>query len=398
MTTTAITNFDEIAIRARCPGFVVGDYVLGSDGLLGAMNPIVRHYELSQNIPRASQLFPLGSLTQFPNEILHDILSHLDILSVLEFRSVNQRSAAVVTSSHDFNIVTTFPKAMSTVVTLRCRFYSMGHLAACLIETRCSKCKRHFGELLYLITAERVCWSCWRRFRDFIPMIPKVAKGTGLSVETLLEIPHIIGVPGHYGEPYSVSLVKKKGPIFDRRAVIAELKKRGYDYTDPDPEPERAKLRAPKSAEHAASLGRIFEKPKNLRYIAFLRAPYFDREVQGFIGGYFCRACIGRETFGHYTRYALDWQFPKSIWHEPWRKYTRKGFWEHIEKYGQIFKTDIDGTFAHDSLRGETQTPDDVQWEMYMYEDKLLSDGMEVRDDQPIPCMPEGREISHNCQ
>jgi hypothetical protein len=366
-TVTRITNFNEIAIRAPRPGFFVGDCVLGD------VNPIVRHYELSQDIPPAPQLLPLGSLTPLPMEILYDILSHLDILSVLDFRSVNQRCTAVVTSSPEFNTVTFFPKAMSAVVNTRCRFYSLARLAACLSDTRCSRCERHFGELLYLITAERVCWSCWRRFRDFIPIIPKVAKDTGLSAETLVErVPHITAVPGRYGEPFPFFLVQTAGPIpiSDRRAVVAELERlhkteeRDKVYSDPDPEPDRARLRAPKSAEVATFLGRRFEKPMNLRYVAFLRAPYFDQEAQAFIGGYFCRACVGRERFAERTRYARDWRFPESIWHEPWRRYTREGFLEHIEKHGQILRSVIDGTFAHDSPRGETQTPDDVQWEI----------------------------------
>ncbi|KAN0099507.1 hypothetical protein V8E51_013282 [Hyaloscypha variabilis] len=397
MTVTVVTNFEEIAIREPRPGFFVGDYV-SLDG--DAVNPIVRQYELTQDIPPAPQSFPLGSLTPLPTEILHAVLSHLDIPSVLNFRSVNRRFSMVVSSSPDFNTVASFPKAMSTVVYMNCRFFSLGHLATCLSVTQCSRCD-HFGELLYLVTAERVCWSCWRRFRDFIP---KFVRGTGLSAETIDCIPHITVVCGSYGEPRPFTEVNFRGRIFDRRAVVAELEKAlaaqesGQVYSDPDPEPERIQLRSPESAAAAASLSKKARMPMAERYIAFLRAPYFDRTVQSFVGGYFCRACIGRGRFYESSRSADDWTFPESIWHEPWRRYTREGFWEHVEKYGKILKNDVEGTFAHDSPQREKQNPDDVQWEMYRYETPLLSGQKNWRDDHPLPFYAAGRATPHNCQ
>jgi len=395
MTTTVVTNFEEIAIREPRPGFFVGDHV-SVDG--DARNPIVKQYELRKDVPPAPEIFPLGSLAKFPIEILHAVLSHLDVPSVLSFRSVNQRYAMVVSSSQDFDVVASFPKAMSAVVYMNCRFFSLRRLATCLRDTRCSRCE-HFGELLYLVTAERVCWSCWRRFRDFIP---KVVKGTGLSGETIDRIPHITAVCGLYGEGRFFKSVDFRGRIFDRRAVIEELEKRraaqesGQVYSDPDPEPERTQLRAPKSSIVAASLSKEPKMPMGERYIAFIRAPYFDQTLQSFVGGYFCRACIGRGRFNETARSAISWTFPDSVWHEPWRRYTRESFWEHVKKYGQILKNDIDGTFAHDSPQKERQTPDDVQWEMYRYEKPLL-EGRNWRDDHPIPFYIGGRATPHNC-
>ena len=397
MTVTAVTHFEEIAIREPRPGFFVGDYV-SLDG--DAVNPIVRQYELTQNIPPAPRSFPLGSLTSLPTEILHAILSHLDVPSVLNFRRVNGQFSMVVSSSSDFNAVASFPKALSAVVYMNCRFFSLGRLATCLSDTRCSRCE-HFGELLYLITAERVCWSCWRRFRDFIP---KPVKGTEFSAETLGRIPHITAVCGSYGEPRPFSTVNFRGRLFDRRAVVAALERElaaqegSQVYTDPDLEPERTQLRAPESAAVAASLSKKPRMPIGERYIAFIRAPYFDKTVQSFVGGYYCRACIGNGRFAETARSADDWKFPESIWHEPWRRYTREGFWEHVEKYGSILKNNIEGTFAHDSPQKEKQTPDDVQWEMYRYEAPLLSGQKHWRDDHPIPFYLGGRATPHNCQ
>lgn len=147
-----VANFNQVAIRGPRPGLFVGDCVSVSP------HPIVKAYTINHNIPPSPKVLPLGTLTRLPTEIVQCILSLLDVFSVLDFRNVNQRAADVVTSSHEFEIVMSFPKAMSTVVTMQCRYFSLGHLAGSLSDPQCSKCKIHFGELLCLITAERVCW------------------------------------------------------------------------------------------------------------------------------------------------------------------------------------------------------------------------------------------------
>jgi hypothetical protein len=295
---------------------------------------------------------------------------------------------------HEFNFVVSFPKALSTVIHMRCRFFSLEQLARSLHGTRCRKCKEHFGELLYLITAERICWSCWRRSPDFIPKFSKKDWQWEVPAQTLERIPHINGIPGKYGHMPPYGTVRVPGRMFDRRAAVAEQDKmnasqeQGQIPPDPELEPERARLRAPKSGSVAAYLGNWFRQPKRTRYIAFLRAPYFDSELQAFVGGYFCRACIGRNIFSPTNRRARETKFPASIWHEPWRRYTKDGFWQHVQKYGHILKDEASGAFVHDSLQRETQTPDDVQWEMYMYEDRILAGELDTPDDHPLPFPP----------
>jgi len=365
MATTVITNFDKIAILAPRPGLFVGGCVY-RDGETPeeATNPIVRHYELSQaqNIPQPPPMFLLGSLSQLPVEILYDIILYLDFLSVISFRNVNRWATSAVASLHEFNLVLPVPKVMSAVIHMQCRFFSLGQLANNLHDTRCRKCEKHFGELLYLISGERICWSCWRRYSDFIPKTSKKNWQFEVSLEALEAIPHIKGIPGKYGYSPPYGIVKVAGRIFDRCAAAAEQDKmittqeKIHTPTDPELEPERARLRAPKSAADAAYVGNSAwpGKPMPTRYIAFLRAPYFDNELKAFVGGYFCRACIGRNRFSPKTYSARSLKFPASIWHEPWRRYTRDGFWEHVQKYGQIFKDGVSGEFVHDSPQRET--------------------------------------------
>lgn len=234
-------------------------------------------------------------------------------------------------------------------------------------------------------------------------------RGIGFSPEVLERIPHVNLVSGNYGEHFPLGRVDLKksagvGRAFDRRAVVAELSAmRGEVYSDPDPETERKRLRAPDLPEFVATVGRLFHRPMHIRYTVFLRAPYFDRQLKEFISGYFCRACIGQIGFDALinaidTRSHDGWRFPEAIWHDPWCRYTREGFLEHVEKYGQIVKNEIDGTFSHESPHQERQTPEDVQIEMYPCKDQLLEKGTDLRDDHPMPYTRNGYTFPHNCQ
>ncbi|KAI1880177.1 hypothetical protein JX265_001798 [Neoarthrinium moseri] len=214
-------------------------------------------------------------------------------------------------------------------------------------------------------------------------------------------IPQVVAVPGRYGEldhftgdPYPCGRINFYGKIYDRRGSIAALEAGGYSQGPyPDLEPERTKARSVTSSWECNYFGRLSKSPLTVRRLAFIRAPYLDQELQSFVGGYFCRACIGRKNFHFRYHYDEEWEFPAAIWHEPWRRYTREGFWAHVEKYGRILKTD-DGTLSHDSPRRERQTPDDVQAEMYRFEDVLFAEGMDLPDDKPMLQL----DIPHNCQ
>jgi hypothetical protein len=404
MSIPVATNFYEIAFRAPRPGFFVGDYVIDEDGALlpDALNPIVKQYHPNySDISPAAQSSPaLGSLTRLPTEIMHSILSHLDVLSVLDFSRVNGQAVALVKSSLDFEIVASFPKALSAVIEMQCRFYTLGRLALTISDPRCGRCSQgHFGELLYLITAERVCWPCWRRFPEYIPKLVKDGRDAGFSDDQLNAIPHVKAVPGRYGFVSGLSDARIRGRVFDRRAFAAALQAT-FQQQDSDPEPDRAEARTPESPEAAGRLAKRMTKPSVMRCLSFIRAPYWDREMLSYVGGYFCRACIGRNTYRSDIFLDRNWKFPTEIWHEPWRRYTKDGFCKHVDKYGPIVK-DVGGTYAHDSERRETRTPDDIQWEMYHFESVLLADGMDLPDDRPLIPINTIRKTSrytNNCQ
>ncbi|KAI1870449.1 uncharacterized protein JN550_005377 [Neoarthrinium moseri] len=194
----------------------------------------------------------------------------------------------------------------------------------------------------------------------------------------------VVAVPGRYGElghftgdPYPCGRINVYGKIYDRRGYIAALEAGGYSQGPyPDLEPERTKARSVTSSWECNYFGRLSKSPLTVRRLAFIRAPYWDQELQSFVGGYFCRGCIGRKNF--HFRYHYN---------------EEEGFWAHVEKYGRILKTD-DGTFSHDSPRRERQTPDDVQAEMYRFEDALFAEGMDLPDDKPMLQL----DIPHNCQ
>lgn len=402
MEKTIPLTFDELAIRVPIPGLFASE-TLSCD--LDS-NPIVRHYELNHNIPTSPKALPMGSLTILPNEILLAVLCHLDLTSVLSFRSVNQRCATIVQSSIEFDVVAKFPKALSTVVTLDAKFCTMGHLAASLTNLMCSRCEAHFGELLYVITGDRVCYTCWRRYSEYIPVLPK--KASQLPPEIRSQVPVITLLPGYYGvrpldhweDRFPPDRGKREartpGPLLDSCAFWATLNKfrrtQGIDSdlvcdSLPGPEPHRAARRSSLRPTGAALYkeNAMFEQPFIFRYMSFIRAPYYDEVERTFIGGYTCLACIGRGSFHSQALRDPQWTFPTHVWHEPWRRYTRQGFLEHMEKHGPVFRSAIDSSLAHDSERMQIQTLDDVQWEMYREEWSLLATPMNLRDDHPIP-------------
>lgn len=156
---TLVADFDEYTFRAPRPGFFIGD---DSRTPSGEINPITQFRRDGDGIPECPPSSPfLGSLDRLPVKILPQILPYLDICSLAALRSVNQRSREIVDSLRTFWAVAAFPKLLDAVLQLQCRFFDLETLAGCIRDPTCSYCS-HFGDMFYLITAERSCYKCWR--------------------------------------------------------------------------------------------------------------------------------------------------------------------------------------------------------------------------------------------
>ncbi|KAF6808486.1 F-box domain-containing protein [Colletotrichum sojae] len=326
-----VTEFSEATFRAPFYNLFLGDLTLED------ANPITRRWSMTprEDIPKSSPPSPIGQFDRFPREVLDKVLVELDVHAILKFREINQACMHLVDSLPAFQTVAAFPKALSAVITLRAFSYGIGHLACAIRNTKCSRCS-HFGDHLYLITAERLCYPCWRFFIDYIPK--KVRDGE-ISDELLRKVPHALALPGYYGA-HGIRL-KESRLAFHRPSLLA------YRGEDDDSDLEVKRQTHVRTHWHAASdFNHDFLVKKHLFTI---RAPYFDEMSESLVGGFFCRACATQEyahenrsvppTFCHVKGILL-------FWGNPYQRYTRETFSMHLEKYGGIIKQK-DGRYAH---------------------------------------------------
>lgn len=361
-----VRDFNEMTIRMPRQGHFVGD-TPNAD-----INPITNSVPLPiyKQLPRASSSAPLGSL-DLPLEVLHAILRQVDVQTLISFRHVNQASAPVVDSLQEFKTVADFPKALSSTLTLKCASFTVSDLASALQNTTCSRC-RHFGDVLYLITAERLCYPCWRSTPAYVP---KRLKTRELSDEVLESVPHVWGLPGRYG--YTTHSLMKPMAVFHRPSLLAHL---GED-DDSEPETRRQLL-------HENTMWmrfHWFRDPFAIRFMVSMRAPYWDEPTNSFAGGFFCRACLTQpkiEDIQNRPPLGMLMYGDLLYWGCPWRRYTREGFGEHLEEFGEIVRYQ-DGTYGHASK--PTGQWMESYWEQRGPVDQVLE---RVEEDEDKPCYP----------
>ncbi|KAF6814978.1 F-box domain-containing protein [Colletotrichum sojae] len=361
-----ITDFDEIALRMPRQGHFVGDTPKEN-----TENPITNHFSLPtlERLPRASSSAPLGIL-DFPLEVLHAILRNVDIQSLIEFRHVNQASASAVDSLQEFKTVAKFPKALSSTLTLKCASFTVHDLACALRNTKCSRC-RHFGDYLYLITAERLCYPCWRSSPAHVP---KRLKSRELSDDVLEKVPHAWGMPGRYG--HQTHTLAEPMAVFHRPSLLVHLGE------DDDSEPETRRQLLVEGGRWQRF--RSFWDPFPIRFLVTMRAPYWDGPANSFVGGFFCRACLLQpKIMDNQNRPPLgDIMYGHLLyWGCPWRRYTREGFGEHLEEFGEVIRYQ-DGTYGHASKPTG-------QWMESYWEQRGGPDLLErMEEDEDKPCYP----------
>ncbi|KAK7928054.1 hypothetical protein PG985_005052 [Apiospora marii] len=322
-----VTDFDEYTFCAPRPGLFAGDWRTPS----GEINP-VRLFRAHERALSDSPPWPLdlGALAVLPLEILQQILLDLDMCSLLTFVSSNKSCGHIVTTLQDFKLVMSCPQLAGAIFQLRCRSFGFRQLAASIQSPECKCCGR-FGDLLYLITAERICYHCWRadRYRKALFLdcgFRRAQQSAVLQRDAIVAgLPHVSVPPGSYG-PMGEGVMSKRCIAFDRTSFFAEFDAR----------------------RQGGCGGAILEyrsaEPDVLSYVATIRAPYLDKTSQRWEEGFFCRACASRgqeHAGGDSGAISITNSYPRdcyAAWGLPYRRYTRDGMKQHLMEHGKVYK------------------------------------------------------------
>lgn len=362
---TVVVDFDEYTFRAPRPGYFLGDCRAPN----GDLNPVTLAAPLEgAPIPQCRPIPPyLGVFDRLPFEMTAHILLNLDIFSLIAFRAVNQRAKWTVDSLPEFQAVDAFPKLLASISTLQSRGFDLKTLAACIRNPACRYCG-HFGELLYLVTAERWCYKCFRSKRRLMVLLAPVPRAatadtSGVEEELKQRIPHVLVPSSYYGDNEIMS-ADKALLAFDYRAFRA-----------------RADSPAWKNPRTGSSL-------HPCRYMAVIRGPYFDEHTQSFEEGFHCRACAyqGRSHSENPSSGTLGGGPPFRTWGMPWRKYTRDGLRDHLDRFGRILRVKE----ASGQVRYAHERPFSRRTDMYYYAPELesISDLLRRCRDKEIEWVP----------
>ncbi|KAK8079769.1 hypothetical protein PG997_007587 [Apiospora hydei] len=281
----------------------------------------------------------LGTLNALPLEILQQIMYELDMCSLLTFVGTNRSCGHIVTTLQDFKLVVSCPQLAGAVYQLRCRSFGLRQLAASIRSPECNCCGR-FGDLFYLITAERLCYHCWRSDRYWKAIFPNGGGGRRRALSTGLQrdaiaagLPHVSVPPGSYGA-MGEGVMKERQIAFDRTSFFARL----------DTQRQQCGKAGGDGGDGCCILEYRSAEPDVSSYVATVRAPYFDETSQIWEEGFFCRACAsrGQEHAGDGSEYSSAANnYPPSsypAWDLPYRRYTRDGMGKHIHEHGRIYK------------------------------------------------------------
>lgn len=151
-----VSSFDEYTFRAPRPGYFLGDESTYPNGNLCCFANICLTDDGESKVPTDHQ--QLSILHRLPAELLIKIILSLDLCVVTMLRGTARFVKSFIDSMPIFRSVVEFPKLLGAVLQLRCCSFDLQTLGRCLVNLKCLYCG-NFGDMLYLITAERWCYS-----------------------------------------------------------------------------------------------------------------------------------------------------------------------------------------------------------------------------------------------
>ena len=150
----------------------------------------------------------IGELDILPLEVLHASLLYLDLQSLSRFLRVSRQAKAVVESLPVYRDLLLSAGHVFTVLkrTGVISLHSAATLHTALRSEQCVSCLECYGPFLFLLSAERCCYTCMARNQS-LWMIPlTIARECfHLRPRDLKKLPTLWSIPGTYSVEHSVS-------------------------------------------------------------------------------------------------------------------------------------------------------------------------------------------------
>ena len=291
---------------------------------------------------RIEPRYGLGVLDQLPLELLSEILVHVDLRTLTDFRRVNQRAMQVIDSIPKYQVIVEHgAQALQCILSME----TGGH-ASCLdlfhmlCNPYCEECG-DLGEMIYLPTCKRICESCSKQKSKYLPLLAAEAmREFGVSQRHLKTIPRMRNV-GHYGLGYyrrRRSQCQVRHTFFDPEALclaamslhrpVSTTEQRVTGVSSEDiadfqntlrlqPEDKVWPKGCQRPKQHQGQ--RIMDDVR--RIMAVTEVPWVNPSTNAPEWPVHCNGCSGRAREGPH----------------PWnRKFTKASFADHIKELGDL--------------------------------------------------------------
>lgn len=167
----------------------------------------------SSGVERAATS-PLGALDWLPLELLHTIVSLLDLKTLPHVKRTCLRGINIIDSLPEFrDLMHHAPRAMAALGSTRLiHHFSAQQLHTALRSSVCVSCGA-YGAFFFLSTAERRCYGCLRKNQGLWMMSASQAKScSSLSPAELRQLPIMRSLPGKYSVVYVSELQRHLTP------------------------------------------------------------------------------------------------------------------------------------------------------------------------------------------
>lgn len=262
-------------------------------------------FNLHANDDNSIAFSNIGDLNALPLEIVHLILSTLDLRSLTDFRALSWRARALVDNFPPYNnIVRHSPDVLRALLSTHMAIYFTAQdIFNALCTQQCSICG-NFGPFLDLFTSCRSCLTCVMYSDALLCITASSAKEKlGLNSKALRALPTLLSVPGQYTE--------SERTCRERISLVRMVSASAARSTQYPPSVSNQFVR------QYDSYG---ENP--YRFMAMIRFPTLDIATGKLDWGVSCQACRLGPPHERRGRGYYDWN----------TFYTTSGYIEHFQK------------------------------------------------------------------